>query len=115
MNLALVCWRSVWRRSWRQAIVLSLVGGLLGAIALGALAGARRTASAYDRYLRAISASDVFVNIPGTLPGLPVTRPFALISALPGVAASASFAGLNAVPVVHGHPEIGSASCRERV
>jgi ABC-type lipoprotein release transport system permease subunit len=105
MNLGLVCWRSVVRRSWRQAIVLSLVGGLLGAVALGALAGARRTASAYDRYLRAISASDVFVNIPGTLPGLPVTRPFALISALPGVAASASFAGLNAVPVVHGHPD----------
>jgi putative ABC transport system permease protein len=105
MNLALVCWRSVLRRSWRQAIVLSLVGGLLGTVALGALAGARRTAGAYDRYLRAISASDVFVNIPGTLPGVPVTRPFTLISALPGVAASASFAGLNAVPVVHGHPD----------
>ena len=105
MNLALVCWGSVLRRSWRQALVLSLVGGLLGAVALGALAGARRTAGAYDRYLRAINASDVFVNIPGTLPGVPVSRPFALIAASPGVAAHASFAGLNAVPVVHGHPD----------
>ncbi len=101
----MVCWRSVLRRSWRQAVVLSLVGGLLGAVALGALAGARRTASAYGRYLRSAHASDVQVNIPGALPGLPFMLPFSLISALPGVTSHAAFVGLSALPVVHGHPD----------
>jgi hypothetical protein len=78
-------WRSALRRSWRQAVVLSLVGGLLAGIALGALAGARRTASAYDRYLRATNASDVLVDIPGELPGFTFQRSIGLVSALPGV------------------------------
>jgi hypothetical protein len=85
--------------------VLSVVGGLLGAVALGALAGARSTASAYGRYLSATSASDVLVNILGPLPGLPLVRPFSLISALPGITSHAALAGLNAIPVVHGHPD----------
>jgi hypothetical protein len=85
--------------------VLSVVGGLLGAVALGALAGARSTASAYGRYLGATSASDVLVNILGPLPGLPLMRPFSLISALPGITSHAALAGLNAIPVVHGHPD----------
>ena len=55
-------------------------GGLLGAVALGAVAGARRTSTAYDRYLMSIRASDVFVNVPGRLPAEPVLRPIRLIS-----------------------------------
>ena len=74
------------------------IGGLLGAVALGALAGARRTASAYGRYLASINASDALVNVPGAVPGIPVTRPMTLISRLPGVAASAAYIGLAAVP-----------------
>lgn len=80
-----------------------LVGGLLGAVALGAVAGARRTLSAYGRYLTASNASDVFVNVPGTFPGMAPTRPITLISELPGVTASAAYLGLTADPVVHGH------------
>jgi len=102
MRLTYVYWWSVLRRSWRQAVVLSLVGGLLGGVALGALAGARRTASAYDRYLRAANASDVLVDIPGELPGVSYQRSIALIAGLPGVTAHAAFMGLNAFPVVHG-------------
>jgi hypothetical protein len=44
---------------WRQALALALLTGLLGGVALGAVAGARRTAGAYQRYLAAINASDV--------------------------------------------------------
>jgi len=102
MSVALACWRSAVRGSWRQAITLALLIGLLGAVALGALAGARRTATAYGRYLAAINASDVFVNVPGRLPGMPATRPVTLISSLPGVVAHAAYVGLNAVPVIHG-------------
>jgi hypothetical protein len=103
--VALACGRSAIRGSWRQALALALVGGLLGGVALGAVAGARRTAAAYGRYLAAINASDVFVNVPGSLPGMPATRPVTLISSLPGVISHAAYIGLNCSPVVHGQVE----------
>jgi hypothetical protein len=56
--------RAAARRSWRIALAVALIVGLLGAVALGALAGARRTASAYGRYQASINASDAFVNVP---------------------------------------------------
>jgi hypothetical protein len=102
MSVALACWRSAVRGSWRQALALALLIGLLGAVALGALAGARRTATAYGRYLAAINASDVFVNVAGRLPGMPAIRPVTLISALPGVVSHAAYVGLAGLPVVHG-------------
>ena len=59
--------RATWRRSLRMTLLVALIGGLLGAVALGALAGARRTDSAYGRYLQSVNASDVSVDIPGPL------------------------------------------------
>jgi hypothetical protein len=105
LSVALACRRSALSRSWQQATVLALIIGILGAVALGALAGARRTATAYDRYLTSINASDAFVNVPGVLPGMPATKPIELISSLPGVIAHASYVGLNGLPVVHGKPD----------
>jgi FtsX-like permease family len=101
-QVALACCRSAVRGSWRQAVALALLTGLLGGVALGAVVGARRTASAYGRYLEAINASDVFVNVGGALPGVPVTKLITLISSLPGVAAHATYIGLYGLPVVHG-------------
>ena len=100
--VALACGRAAIRGSWRQALALALVGGLLGGVALGAVAGARRTAAAYGRYLASINASDVLVNVPGTLPGIPATRPIALISSLPGVLSHAAYIGLSGLPMVRG-------------
>ncbi len=102
VRVALACSRSAVRGSWRQAVALGLLTGLLGGVALGAVAGARRTDSAYGRYLTAINASDVFVNVAGALPGLPPRKPITLISSLPGVAAHATYIGLYGLPVVHG-------------
>jgi ABC-type lipoprotein release transport system permease subunit len=102
IRVALACGRSAIRGSWRQALALALVGGLLGGVALGSVAGARRTATAYGRYLASINASDVFVNVPGSFPGMPATRPVTLISSLPGVISHAAYIGLNGLPVVHG-------------
>jgi hypothetical protein len=104
-RVALACCRSAVRGSWRQAAALALVAGLLGGVALGAVAGARRTATAYGRYLTSINASDVFVNVPGWLPGMPATRPYQLISSLPGVVAHTAYIGLSGQPVVHGKPD----------
>jgi putative ABC transport system permease protein len=97
MAAVLYWWRSIRRRTWRRTLVVILLCGILGAVALGALAGARRTESAYGRYLRSINSSDVLVNIP-----VPGTSVIAKVSALPGVRSSAAWLGLNANPVVHG-------------
>ena len=102
MAIALVCWRSMLRASWRQAVVVTLLGGVLGAVALAALAGARLTAGAYSRYLKAINASDVQVNVPGSLPGLPLMEPVKRLWSLPGAVSHATYVGLNALPVVRG-------------
>ena len=97
MAAAFYWWQSARGRSWRALLTVALVGGLLGTVALGALAGARRTASAYGRYLTSINASDVFVNIPSPyLPGI------AKIARLPAVRKSAAWLGLAANPVIHG-------------
>jgi hypothetical protein len=102
MSRALYLWRATGGRSWRQALLVALLGGLLGSVALGAVAGARRTSTAYGRYLTSVKASDVFVNVPGTLPAEPVLRPIRLISQLPGVVSSATYIGLSAAAVIHG-------------
>ena len=97
MTAAWYWWRATWRTAWRPALVVILLTGLLGAVSMGALAGARRTESAYGRYLQSIRASDVMVNIPSTNTSL-----IAKVEHLPGVRSSAAFAGLDANPVVHG-------------
>jgi hypothetical protein len=96
MRLAWYAARATWRRSWRTTLLIALIGGLLGAVALGALAGARRTDSAYGRYLQSVKASDVMVDIPGPL--LPLVRD---VEAEPGTLSSAAWAGLNAEPVLN--------------
>ncbi len=97
MNAAFYFWRSARLGTHRRALVVALVCGLLGTVALGALAGARRTDSAYARYLASINSSDVFVNVPG-----PILAPLRQIQHLPVVLSSGVWLGLSANPVVHG-------------
>jgi hypothetical protein len=102
MGIVVACWRAALRRSWRPALAVALLGGLLGAVALAALAGARSTAGAYGRYLKAINVSDVQVNVPWALPGIPLMTPIERVWSLPGVVSHATYLGLNALPVMHG-------------
>ena len=78
-------------------MAVALLCGLLGAVALGALAGARRTDTAYGRYLASINSSDVLVNIPG-----PVLASVRQVEHLPGVVSGTASLGLAAEPLVHG-------------
>jgi len=90
-------WRATRQRSWRAVVAVALIGGLLGAAAMAALAGARRTDSAYGRYLQAAKASDVMIDIPGPL--LSVVRQ---VEGLQGKLSAAAWLGLNAEPVIDG-------------
>ncbi|MDQ3979636.1 MAG: ABC transporter permease [Actinomycetota bacterium] len=49
------------RQRWRAWLALSLLCGLGGGVVLAAVAGARRTDSAYDRFLKETNAFDVAV------------------------------------------------------
>jgi hypothetical protein len=97
VNAAFYYWRATRRRTRRRVLVVAIVYGLLGTVALAALAGARRTDSAYGRYLASIHASDVSVDVPG-----PVLASIREIEHLPGVESAAAWLGLGAEPVVHG-------------
>jgi hypothetical protein len=97
MTLAWYAGRATWRQMWRLTLLVALIGGLLGSVALGALAGARRTDSAYGRYLRSVNASDVMVDVPG-----PFISVIKAIERAPGVASSAAWIGVAADPVIRG-------------
>ena len=84
------------RGRWRGWTVLVLLLGLAGGAVLAAAAGARRTGSAYPRFLVASRASDVLIGPGG--PRFSGSYDDAL-AGLPGVAAIAPVVGLNAQPV----------------
>ncbi len=80
---------------WRGWAVLALLIGLAGGAVLTAAAGARRTASAYPRFLVASRASDVLVGPAGSGLGGYDDAP----ARLPGVAAIAPLVGIQAGPL----------------
>jgi hypothetical protein len=80
---------------WRGWTVLALLIGLAGGAVLTAAAGARRTASAYPRYLQAYRASDVLVSPANSgLGGY-----YDALGRQPGAALVAPIAGLQAFPI----------------
>ena len=70
------------RTRWRGWAVLVLLVALAGGAVMTAAAGARRTSSAYPRFLRASHASDLLVSPAGT--GL--NGYYVALARLPGVA-----------------------------
>ena len=64
MGAVRMCGRAVLRRRVPATIAMALLVGVAGGAVLAAVAGARRTESAYPRLLDATRASDVTV-IPG--------------------------------------------------
>ena len=89
--------RAVWlrlraelRHQWRAWLALALLLGVIGGIALTAAAGARRTDTAYPRFLRASHAAQLAV-----FPALSGFRGyFRAVARLPQVSSSASAAFL---------------------
>ena len=83
------------RARWLGWVVLALLVGLAGGVVLTAAAGARRTDSAYPRFLAVSRASDVLIGPAGH-----GTRGYDdALAGLPGVAAIAPMVVLQAQPV----------------
>jgi len=83
------------RTRWRAWVSMALLVAFAGGCVLTAAAGARRTGSAYQRFLVASNTSDVLVSPAGTgLGGY-----YGALARLPGVAAVAPFVGLNVQPI----------------
>lgn len=80
--------RSELRNRWRTLLVLGVIAGLAGGLVVAAVAGARRTATAYDRYRVAVAAPDAIVF--GTQVGL-FPADYSAVRALPEVEAAGEF------------------------
>jgi hypothetical protein len=92
------------RTHWRGGLGVALVIALAGGLSLATLAGARRTASAFTRFLVAADASDLTVGLAPV--GDDVTPPDILArtdpileeaARLPGVERTATYLGLNSM------------------
>jgi FtsX-like permease family len=97
MTVAWYACRASWRQMWRTTLLVAIIGGMLGTVALGALAAARRTDSAYGRYLRSVNDSDVMVDVPG-----PIRPVINAIEHAPGTVSGAAWIGVAANPVIRG-------------
>jgi len=90
---------------WRSSVALAVLVGVLGAVVVGAVAGARRTDTAYTRLLASSAAADVLVSPPGTGFGRPSY--YDAVARLPQV----ERLGRATVPdlgiTVHGHIDAG--------
>ncbi len=86
------------RASWRAWAAFALLVGLAGGVVLAAAAGARRTDSAFPRFLQATAAASVLVG-----PAMSGVGGFDFaVGRLPGVTAIAPVVGLNCFPVSAG-------------
>ena len=83
------------RARWRSWALLAATVGLAGTVVLTAAAGARRTDSAYGRFLAASNAADVLVAPNNTGFG----GYYPALAKLPGVEAMAPVIGVGALPV----------------
>ena len=55
MGFALYHLRTALRQRWRSYVAITVLIGVVGGIGLFAIAGARRTQSAYPRFLRSVN------------------------------------------------------------
>ena len=59
--------RATWRRRWPGYLGIVLLVGLVGGLAMGSVAGARRTQSSYPTFLARTNPSDLLVEPTGSV------------------------------------------------
>src|SRR5271155_1605163 len=108
--------RATFRRRWGGYLAIVLLIGLVGGLAMGSIAGARRTQSSFPVYLASTNPSDLqgvtsFVNPTSGAAGLGYNPSLPkAIAHLPHVKDVSTEAGLNLIPLTsHGVPESPAA------
>jgi MacB-like periplasmic core domain/FtsX-like permease family len=91
MNAVWICARTELRAHWRAWAGLSLIVGLLGGAVIAAAAAARRTDSAYPRFLAETKAPDVFVYTTSYNPSVIADLPPDKVAGLPHVKLAVPF------------------------
>ncbi len=100
MVVGVYLFRAAVGQRWRSYVGIALLVGLLGGVSLVAVAGARRTQSAYPRFVRSARASTMALD-----PGLYVPEINAAVARLPQVQSSSTYIATNVVPLVDGRPD----------
>ncbi len=91
--------RATLRSRWRGYLGIVVLLGITGGLSLFALAGARRTQSAYPRFLRDAHASTMAVDT-----GEYRRKTVAAIASFPEVARSSVYVATLVAHIVHGKP-----------
>ena len=104
MTLAAYWFRASLRRRWRGLAGIVVLLGLIGGLSLFALAGARRTQSAYPRFLRSTNPSTMAVVV-GDLAG-GGREALELNARLPEVVQAKAYFAFNVAPWVDGQPDL---------
>ena len=91
------------RRQWKSVVALTLLVGFVGAV-LASVAGARRTASALDRFRESTLAADLEINV-----GDVTTDQLRAFRSVKGVAGVAELRRLALIPARTGDLAIGGA------
>lgn len=99
-HLADYHFRATFRQRWLRYVGMAVLLGVLAGVSMLAVAGARRTQSAYPRFLRSVNASTMAVD----------TGPYdaefdATVSGFPEVEKSTSYIAFFVSPLVDGRPD----------
>jgi hypothetical protein len=105
MNTVVQTWRFWLARYWRSYIAASITIGLCFGLAFFALAGARRTQSAYPRFLDHVRTSTLSISTEENY----VEATNAEIAAIPGVARSRTYVSFNINVLVNDKPDPSQA------
>jgi hypothetical protein len=100
MELPLFWLRATFRRRWRSYLGLVILLGITGGLSLFALAGARRTQSAYPRFLRSANVSTMAVDT-----GKYDPKTVKTIASFPQVEQSQVYVATLVAVLVHGKPD----------
>jgi hypothetical protein len=110
MGFAAYWSRASFRRRWRGLAGIALLLGLVGGLSLFALAGARRTQSAYPRFLRSTNPSTMAVVVGGMSGDGRAQAYDALdqIAHLPQVVSARAYVSFYAAPWINGSPDFNA-------
>src|SRR6266516_452554 len=94
--------RAIWLRAsaelrsrWRATLALIILVGLAAGVVMSAAAGARRTQTAYPRFLETAHAADALISVPFT----GISSFYPSIARLPEVERAAAVAGVKVLYV----------------